>query len=423
VGERSDVCIVAVGSRGDVQPHIALGVGLARVGRRVRVLTSVDFRELVESHGLEFCDAGASTKDVAGQMHDLLEEGNFLKILSSMRESAEQMILETARRGLTACEGADLIVGGLGGFSVGVALAEKLGIPFVPAYLYPFTPTREFPGILTPVPQSALTSWANPLSHRVGQQMMWQTMRSSDNKARAEVLSLPRAKFFGPFSAMSRADTPILYGYSAHVLPVPNDWADNCHVTGYWFLDAHEGWEPPTDLVDFLADGPPPVYVGFGSMGSKKSEQTADMVLDALARSGQRGVLSSGWGGLAKSDLPDGVFMVGSVPHAWLFSQMAAVVHHGGAGTTAAGLRAGVPSVVTPVMGDQGFWGQTVHRLGVGPKPIRRRDLTAGNLGDAIRVATSNKAMCERSAGLGRLIRAEDGVAAAVALVAAGTTK
>jgi sterol 3beta-glucosyltransferase len=421
VGDRADVVIVAVGSRGDVQPHVALGVGLARAGRSVRVLTSADFRELVESHGLEFCDAGVSTQAIAGQMHDLLEKGNFLKILASMRQSAEQMILEATRRGLAACEGANLIVGGLGGFSAGVALGEKLGIPFVPAYLYPFTPTREFPGILTPLPQSPLTSWANPLTHRIGQQMMWQTMRSSDNKARDQVLGLRRARFFGPFSAMARGATPVLYGYSPHVLPVPRDWSGTCHVTGYWFLDPPEGWEPPADIVEFLAAGPPPVYVGFGSMGSKKSEQTADMVLDALARTGQRGVLSSGWGGLARSDLPKDVFMIESIPHAWLFSQMGAVVHHGGAGTTAAGLRAGVPSVVTPVMGDQGFWGQTVHRLGVGPAPVARRWLTSGNLADAIRAATSDTAMRERAASLGKLIRAEDGVARAVAVLDAGT--
>ncbi|MDO8963746.1 MAG: glycosyltransferase, partial [Coriobacteriia bacterium] len=253
----------------------------------------------------------------------------------------------------------------------------------------------------------------------IGQQMMWQTMRSSDDKARAEVLDLPRAPFFGPFSALSRAGFPTLYGYSPSVVPVPADWSRDCHVTGYWFLDAPEGWDPPVDLAEFLAAGPAPVYVGFGSMGSKDSERTADMVLGALARSGQRGVLSSGWGGLAASDLPADVFMVGSVPHAWLFPQMAAVVHHGGAGTTAAGLRAGVPSVVTPVMGDQGFWGQTVHRLGVGPKPIARRRLTADKLGDAIRVAASDTGMRERAAALGERIRAEDGVGAAVEVLSA----
>lgn len=342
------IVIFAAGSRGDVQPHIALATGLACAGHSVRVLTSSDFRSLVEDHGLEFVDIGVSTEAVAKDMEPLLEEGNFLKILKHMSESAGQLALETARRGLPACEGCDLIVSGLGGLFVGAALAEKLGVRFVPAYSYPFTPTKEFPGVLVPVPQTPLTSWLNPLSHRLGQQMIWQTTRSADNAARREVLDLPAAGFWGPFGTWQRRGDLVLYGYSPHVLPTPRDWDSNCRVTGYWFLDEPEGWNPPDGLADFLEAGPKPVYVGFGSMGSRDAEKMADLVLEALHQTGQRGVVSSGWGGLSKSDLPDDVFMVGSVPHSWLFPRMAAVVHHGGAGTTAAGMRAGVPRSLLP---------------------------------------------------------------------------
>ena len=158
----------------------------------------------------------------------------------------------------------------------------------------------------------------------------------------------------------------MLCGYSPHVIPVPRDWDDRHVVTGYWFLDEPEGWQPPEGLEEFLAAGEAPVYVGFGSMGDRDAERTTAVVIEALAELGRGAVLSSGWGGLSESDLPDGFFMVGSVPHSWLFPRVAAVVHHGGAGTTAAGVRAGIPAVVTPVLGDQPFWGRTLARLGVG---------------------------------------------------------
>jgi UDP:flavonoid glycosyltransferase YjiC (YdhE family) len=152
-------------------------------------------------------------------------------------------------------------------------------------------------------------------------------------------------------------------------------------------------------------------------MVNRKPEETTDLVLQALARAGQRGVLSSGWGGLKKEDLPETVFMIGSMPHSWLFPQMAAVVHHGGAGTTAAGLRAGIPAIVTPYFGDQPFWGQRVYELGVGPRPIPRQRLTADRLAESIRCAVTDMAMREKAARLGERIRAENGIARAVEVI------
>jgi UDP:flavonoid glycosyltransferase YjiC (YdhE family) len=234
---------------------------------------------------------------------------------------------------------------------------------------------------------------------------------------RVKVLGLKPSAFWGPFAALAGTDHPSLYGYSEHVIPVPHDWSSQNHVTGYWFLEPSAEWRPPAELVAFLEAGPPPVYVGFGSMGSRNPEATADLVLESLRRTGQRGVLSSGWGGLTKSDLPDSVCMVGSIPHAWLFPRMAAVVHHGGAGTTAATLSAGVPSIVTPVMGDQSFWARRVSDLGVGPKSVPRRKLTVERLSDAIEAAVSDDTIRARSAALGEQIRAEDGTSRAVDLI------
>ena len=409
--------IIAAGSRGDVQPYIALGVGLKRAGHCVRVLASSDFHQLIQSAELDFFDMGGSMEAVARSMEGLLEGGNMLRILASMGPAAERMIVQAAARGLEACQGSNVIIAGLGGLPVGCALAEKLGIDFVPAYLYPFTPTSAFASVLAPLPALRLPGWAHRLSHRMAQQMMWQTWRAADARARRQVLGLPPASFWGPYAGLERGEQPTLCGYSPHVIPVPGDWGRSIHVTGYWFLDPSEDWQPAADLLDFLHAGPPPVFIGFGSMVNRRPEEVAALVSQALQRSGLRAVWSSGWGGLSGTRLPDSVFMTGSIPHAWLFPRMAAVVHHGGVGTTAAGLRAGVPSIAIPYFGDQPFWGRRIAELGVGPQPIPRSRLTADRLALALQSATTDASMQERAARLGEAIRAEDGIGNAVRVI------
>ncbi len=235
--------------------------------------------------------------------------------------------------------------------------------------------------------------------------------------ARRDLLGLPAAPLRGPFNADCLQQTPVLYGYSPAVFPKPPDWDADTHVTGYWFLDPAEDWSPPAALIEFLQAGPLPVYVGFGSMSSRRPEQTADLVLQALAQARQRAIILAGWGGLQMAELPDSVLMVDSVPFSWLFPRVAAVIHHGGAGTTSAGLRAGVPSIVVPFFGDQPFWGRRVAELGVGPAPIPRRRLTAERLTGALQQAVTDQAMRQRAADLGATLQAEDGVGCAVEII------
>jgi len=211
--------------------------------------------------------------------------------------------------------------------------------------------------------------------------------------------------------------TPSLYGYSPSVLPKPPDWDDYHHVTGYWFLDAQSDWQPSEDLLRFLESGPPPVYIGFGSMSHENPERQTRLALRALELTGQRGVLLTGWGGMSRLSAPPNVFFVDNVPHAWLFPRIGAVVHHGGAGTTGAGLRAGVPSIITPGGGDQSAWADLVVKLGVGPRAPGIKSLTAEKLAKAINTAVNDSALRARAAALGEKILAENGIARAVEVI------
>jgi sterol 3beta-glucosyltransferase len=214
----------------------------------------------------------------------------------------------------------------------------------------------------------------------------------------------------------SYGEVPTLYSYSSHVIPPPSDWDDRSAIaTGYWFLDT--SFEPPPQLIDFLATGKPPVCIGFGSMTGQNPQTLAEMVSAALRQTKQRGILLTGWGGISNSDLPDDILHLEAVPHDWLFPKVAAVIHHGGAGTTAAGLRAGIPTIVIPFFGDQPFWGKRVEQLGVGTKPIPRKQLTVERLVAAIQTAVSNEMMRSRAASLGQKIRAENGVTQAVKVI------
>ena len=216
------------------------------------------------------------------------------------------------------------------------------------------------------------------------------------------------------YAGTSERPVPVLYGYSPHIVPSPDDWPETTKASGYWFLDPPTEWQPPPDLLRFLDRGNPPVYVGFGSAAGLHPEKLANVVIAALVKAGQRGVIATGWGGLAPPNLPGDIFQLEAAPHAWLFPRMAAVVHHGGAGTTTAGLRAGNPSIICPFLGDQPFWGTRVHSLGAGPTPIPQNKFTVANLSRAIRLAVTDTHMRRHAARLGENIRAENGLGVAV---------
>jgi sterol 3beta-glucosyltransferase len=213
------------------------------------------------------------------------------------------------------------------------------------------------------------------------------------------------------------APVPVVYGFSRHLVPRPPDWPSHVQIAGPWPLERTAELSPPADLDRFLAEGPAPVYVGFGSMRGRDPRGLADVVVRALQTAGVRGVLSSGWGGLEAEDLPADMIRVDDVPHDWLFPRMRAVVHHGGAGTTHTGLRASRPTVICPFMADQPFWGRVVRDRGLGPAPIRQVDLDVTSLARAVRRATDDRAMQRNAARIGARMQQEKGVLRAVELI------
>ena len=291
-----------------------------------------------------------------------------------------------------------------------------MNIPSILATPFPMTPTEEFPALIFDNLPNFGKKY-NLLTHKLFEQIMWQMSKSAIKQFWQKKFSSLPPNFANPFS-IHKPEALTLVGCSNYLFSRPDDWEATVHNTGYWFLDEEDNWSPPTELQQFLQAGKPPVYIGFGSLGNPTTAaSTTEIALEAIALSGQRGILATGWSGMKKPDqIPENVLIIESVPHSWLFPKMSLVVHHGGAGTTAAGLRAGVPSVIIPHSNDQFAWGHKIYELGVGAKPIPRKKLTAAKLANAISTALK-KDIQMRAKTLGVKIQQEQGTEVAAKLV------
>ena len=410
-----DITIIALGSRGDVLPYAALGRALREAGHRVRFATFEGFEPLIVTRGLDFFpvrgDAQAIMLSSGGQA--LARSGqSAVRMMVGIMRSFGRLARDWAQN-LTdlASQPVDLIVNQLACGLYGYDLAEKLGVPMVAAAVMPLVPTGTQAALAFPRWPSALPGY-NLLTYQLAYQLVWQAFRPTINRWRRKTLGLGRASLRGIFREMNESMV-LLNGFSPRVVPRPPDWGPQVHVTGYWFPE-DEGWQPPDDLCRFLDDGPPPVFAGFGSMPLSDAERVTGLVLEAAHQSGQRVIVHAGWGGAGGRALPEWAFGLDYAPYDWLFPHMAALIHHGGSGTTGFGLRSGVPAVIVPFLFDQFYWGRRISELGVGPAPVPFRYLSAERLADAIRAATADGGMRERARRLGTQIQEEDGLGSAV---------
>lgn len=403
------IVMVSSGSRGDVQPYLALARGLNEQGMDVILATHTAFAAAVRSESVPF-------RPLAGDPHAMLDSeigkrwmrtgSNSFAFLLNFVRLTRPLLLDLFRSVQSATEDADLIV--FSPFTGGALdIGEARGVPTMLAALQPFDATREFPAM--GAVGTLGIPWLNWMSHRVAQSLLWLPFRDLHNQWRKVDLGLAPRGWRGPFHRMEKEQIPTLYGYSSALIPRPEDWARWLHVTGYWFLDAPT-WSPPADLVRFIDAGPRPVYVGFGSMRTGEARPLVSLVRQLAQSTGLRIVLQRGWEGLEPGSPHENIHIIGPVPHSWLFPRMTAVVHHGGAGTTAAGLKAGLPTVVVPHFADQFFWAGWVRRAGAGPAPIPRSRLSRDRLRSGIEESLAKVEIRARAASLARIISAENGI-------------
>jgi UDP:flavonoid glycosyltransferase YjiC (YdhE family) len=410
--------ILTLGSRGDVQPYVALARGLATAGYDVALCAAPSFRSFIEAHGVAWrCfdtgDPRALLQSEEGRAL-VAHSQNPIALVRGLMRMLEPLLEKGYQDAAQCAADADALIVAPTALAVAQSLHEKSGLPVVGAFLQPGHPTREFGSWLFPdVPDWLPFAGAlRKLSHRVTTSLLFRLGRRGNDRGRERVLGLGPAR--NPFAQLFAERWPTLYGFSRTVVPRPSDWGAEIDVTGYWFLSSGADFRPPARLSEFLDAGPPPICVGFGSMPAHDAALLTREVLRGIELAGRRALLLTGWGALAPGELPDSVLALDATPHDWLFPRVAAVVHHGGAGTTAAALRAGVPSLVVPFIADQKFWGDRVAALGAGPRPISQRRLTAERFAAALRELDSDRYR-DAARAVGRALSAEDGLGRAAA--------
>ncbi|MEV6158227.1 glycosyltransferase [Nonomuraea sp. NPDC052129] len=407
------VVIITGGSRGDVAPYTGLGARLKAAGHDVAIAAQESFAGLVHEAGCEFRLVPGDTRAMLGSEEGQRWQGRGTGTLRAMKTNIQmgmRLLEETGKGVVSAAQGADVLLLHRTALWHGYLAAGAMGIPAVGLELFPSVPTADF--ALPSFDVRFLGRWGNRHLPRLlmGVTSHVRTPLDAPIRAFQQQLGLPQT---GLSEVRGRTvedeNWTILHGYSPQVVPRPVDWRPGVEVVGYWWPPAREDWRPPRELTDFLEAGPPPVFVGFGSITRHDTEKLAETISAAMRRAGTRAVVQAGWSEL--SAMGDDVLAIGDTPHEWLFPRMAAVVHHAGAGTAGAGVRAGVPAVPVPMMGDAPFWSRRLAGLGVSPGYVPMNELSAERLGDLVRQAVTDPVYRQRAAELARRVGAEDGPA------------
>jgi sterol 3beta-glucosyltransferase len=410
-----NITILTYGSRGDVQPFVALALGLKKAGHSVRLAAPQRFTNLIAQVALPFSPLPGDPEEISARLNDA--GGNVIGMIRAIFDYVFSIAEPVARAAFDACEGADLLVHSFLFTTGGHAWAHAHGIPDVSVQTFPiFAPTRAFPMVAAPdIPSGALSYF----SHWLNTQIYWQGGRLGFRRLRAAAPDVFNFELHWPFDSRRARQpmSPLIFAFSPAVISRPADWmSPHIHTPGYFFLDTAEAYEPSQGLVDFLLAGEPPVCVTFGSMVNREAERIHAIVRTALAKAGKRAIFLTGWGSTIRYDQHPCILYLDTVPHDWLLPRCSTVIHHGGAGTTAAGLRAGIPNLVLPHAADQPFWGRRVVAIGAGSAPLPLSKLTVDTLGRALREMDEPR-LRDRAARVGELLRAEDGVDQAVHLI------
>jgi sterol 3beta-glucosyltransferase len=399
------VSMITVGSRGDVQPFVAFGVGLQRAGHAVRVCTHPDFRELVTGRGLDFAPiaAGALSRGAGTPEGRRWAErqSRWAPTWVGLIRDARSVAHERLRDAAAGCRDAEVIVASNLSQVLGWQLARERGVPLV--------------RVLLNAPAYWMSRRTNRPAAAALRQGAWLAARPWLNRVRREALGLEPLPLREPIGRLERDRELVLYPFSPSVFPKPAGWGEWTEVTGYWFLDERVDPDASEELRAFIATGRPPVCIGFGTQLDPDPVGTTRVMVEAVRGAGCRGVLLRKPEALTGVELGDDVYALERVDHDWLFPRCDAVVHHAAAGTTATALRSGVPSVAVPHNADQFTWGRRLAELRVSPPPIPRRRLSHEWLEPALIGATTSHVLREHARALAARIRAEDGVAAAVA--------
>ncbi|CAE6371372.1 unnamed protein product [Rhizoctonia solani] len=422
---RMNINIMIVGSRGDVQPYLALGKQLQQYGHDVRLSTHETFRKMVKDAGLRFYNIGGDPHELMSYM---VRNPGLIPGLESVRNGdigkKQKMVAEILEGCFASCFAPDYASGEETGFAADAIIsnpptfahihcAEALGIPLLLSFTMPWCPTASFPHPLVNIKQSQSTepSMANYYSYGLVDMMTWQGLGRTINKFRMKRLGLDYLSTTSAVGMIERCAVPWTYCLSPALVPKPSDWMSHIDVVGFYFLDLASDYTPPNNLIEFLKTGEPPVYIGFGSIVLQNPQEMTKAILSGIAQAGVRAIISPGWGGLDEDLIRSAgphVFALGNVPHDWLFQHVSAVCHHGGAGTTAIGLKCGKPTIIVPFFGDQPWWATQVALRGAGPPPLDSKNLTAAAFAVALRMALS-PATLKAAEVVGEMIRQEDG--------------
>ena len=400
------ITCLTIGSRGDVQPYIALCKGLLAEGHKPKIATHREFESWVRQHGIDFAPVEG---DPAELMRICVENGMFT--YSFLREASSKFrgwIDELLSSAWTACQDADILLESPSAMA-GIHIAEALGIPYFRAFTMPWTRTRAYPHAFI-VPERKMGGAYNILTYVMFDNVFWTAIAGQVNAWRKKELGLRSTTL----DKLHPNKVPFLYNFSPSVVVPPMDYSDWIRVTGYWFLDEANDWTPPADLSDFIKrarkDGKKLVYIGFGSIVVSDPAALTKTVVESVIKADVRCILSKGWSDrLGSKDanapevpLPPEILQIKSAPHDWLFKQIDAATHHGGAGTTGASLRAGLPTIIKPFFGDQFFFGSRVEDLGVG---ICMKKLNVSVFSRALWEATNSERMRVKAKVLGEQIR------------------